>query len=190
MSKKGHALKRFKPDNYFLIDASGSMEGRRMHDARTGVTKAVLAADPDERMAIISFDTTAHFRLKPRPIGQILRQNELPTLLNNIRCFGMTAIYDAIYMAVSNIWDKDKRTRIVVLTDGEDNSSGHSLDQVLELIAGYPNISLDIIHVDGKNARKNETYELLCRRSNGEYILIKEEEIVDWFEKWIAFRLG
>ena len=163
-------------DFYMLLDVSSSMDGRRLKDAKKTLMGLFDIMNETDRISIVTFDTKAFFKLKPRPVGQIRRQNELPICMDRIFAKGMTSIWDAIYLTVEQIRDKNRKTLVIVLTDGEDNSSKHSYEQVEKLIAEYPNISLNIVHIDGKGA-KNEQYAHLCE-GRGEYAVIEETEII------------
>ncbi len=161
-------------DFYMLLDVSSSMSGHRLKEAKSALTGIYNTMNENDRISIVSFDTKAYFKLKPRPVGQIRCQNEMPDTLNRIFARGATAIWDAIYMTFNQIQDKFKKTLIIVLTDGEDNSSEHTFDEVSKLIKQYENISLNIVHIDGKS---NPQYEHLCN-GRGEYSIIKEADIV------------
>lgn len=158
-------------DVYFLLDVSGSMSGTRLDQAKVGLSEIEKDMAENDRIAVVTFDTKAFFKLKPRPIEQIRRQQEMEPLLKRIFANGMTAIWDAIYMAVSQVRDKTRKTIMVVLTDGEDNSSSHTYQECLKLIANYPAISLSIIHVGNQ---QNPEY---AKISTGDYIVIEETKI-------------
>lgn len=163
-------------DFYALIDVSGSMSGVKLENAKSVLTSFFASMKESDRLAIISFDSEAFFKLQPRPVGQLRRQNELPDILSRIFARGQTALYDAIWLAISQIRDKSRKTLINVLTDGEDNASKHSYGEVLSLVSGYPNITLNIIHIDDSGSRL-KLYDDLCQ-NRGTYLVIKETEIV------------
>lgn len=98
-------------DHYFLLDVSGSMTGFRLANSKETFSAIFEKLDDKDRLAIITFDTKAFFKLKPRPVGQIKRQKELPSILDRIFAQGMTAIYDAIKLAVEQIRDKSVKGR-------------------------------------------------------------------------------
>ena len=100
----------------------------------------------------------------------------MPALLARMRAEGNTAIYDAIWLAVEQIRDKGRRTCMVVLTDGEDNSSTHTLQQVLDRLAELPALSLDIIHVGGGGTPSLNLAHLTAA-GHGEYVTVTETEI-------------
>uniref|UniRef100_A0A6C0EK32 VWFA domain-containing protein n=1 Tax=viral metagenome TaxID=1070528 RepID=A0A6C0EK32_9ZZZZ len=173
-------------DYYALLDVSGSMYGSRLQNAKETLSKEVFPRMKDnDRISIVTFDTHAYFKLKPRPVGQIRRQNELPALLDRIFAGNFTAIWDAIHLTVSQIRDKNKRTVLVVLTDGEDNSSSHTYEQVRALVNEYNNISLDIIHISDKPCTQ---YQEICQ-DKGSYKLIGEVELSITFSKQFLERM-
>lgn len=160
-------------DFYFLLDVSSSMTGTRLTSAKQSATEIETIMADNDRMALITFDTGAYFKLKPRAVGQLRRQKELDPLLSRIFAQGATAIWDAIWLAVTQLKDKNRDTQMIVLTDGEDNSSTHTFAQVQDLIKDFPNIKLSIIHISGAPCDK---YQQLCK-DRGNYEVIVETEI-------------
>ena len=162
-------------DWYALIDVSASMTGARLEKAKAALLDDIVPTmHENDRMALITFDTQAYFKLKPRAIGQLRRQNELAPLLERIFTKGCTALWDAIWITVAQIRDKSRRTIITVLTDGEDNSSTHTYEQVLALIDSHPYVRLSIVHV-GRVA--STQYTEVARRARGVYRLVGESEL-------------
>lgn len=147
------------------------MSGARLEAAKDATREIVSSMDEADRMAIVTFDTNAYFKLKPRPVGQIRRQNELPGTLDRIYAQGLTALWDAIYLSVSQIRDKSKRTVVVALTDGQDNSSTHTYEECRKLIAKYPALSLSIVHIGDSVI---DLYKAIAEMTAGDYVLIRE----------------
>lgn len=160
-------------DHYFLFDTSGSMTGNRIESAKSTALELIGEYPENDRIAVITFDTTPYFRLKPRPIGQIRRQNELPDLFSRFRTQGSTSIWDSIFMAVNQIRG-DPVVILNTITDGEDNASVHTYKEVLDLISKNPNITLNIIHISDK---EHEPYKNACVVTKGIYKIITEIEI-------------
>ena len=159
---------------FLLLDVSGSMDGTRLESAKQAATACFDAMEDDDRFAVVTFDTKAFWKLKPRVVEQLRRQAELPVLMNRIFAQGCTALYDAIFLVAEQIHNKQNKNNIVVVTDGEDNSSTHSLAEALALLAEFPNMTLDIVHV-GQQALP--AYEQLVQ-TRGQYTLVQEEKIV------------
>jgi uncharacterized protein with von Willebrand factor type A (vWA) domain len=152
------------------------MLGSRLENAKAVMREFFTGMKDNDRLSIITFDTGAFFKLKPRPVGQVRRQNELEDILTRIRAGGCTAIYDAIYLAVEQLRDKNATTFVNVLTDGEDNGSKHTFAEVQALIAQCPGVRLNIVHIDD-SAKPSPQYQELCR-NRGEYVVIQETQIM------------
>ena len=169
-------------DVYFLIDVSGSMAGFKLDQSKETVTSIFSDMNEKDRLAIVAFDSGAFFKLRPRPVGQVRRQNELPELLSKMFAKGNTAIYDAIWISVEQIQDKNRSTLMIVITDGEDNSSKHTLAEVMKMISEYPKIQLDIVQID---SQRNPNYEQLAQ-GRGSYSVIQEIEIQTTVKKIVT----
>jgi Ca-activated chloride channel family protein len=161
---------------FILLDVSGSMDGARLAAAKIALNDCFDSMEYTDRFAIITFDSSAFFKLKPRPVEQLRRQNELPGILDRIFARGSTALYDAIYIAIEQIHDKTNHNVITVLTDGEDNASKHTLAEVLALLSEFPNISLDIVHIDGQ--ARLPAYESLVAGGRGQYVIAQTVETI------------
>ena len=176
-------------DAYFILDVSGSMAGDKLNNAKEALTKLTEMLEPNDRLAIVCFDNGAFFKLRPRAVEQIRRQNELPELMGRIFAKGATALYDAIYISVEQVVDKSRNTIMTVLTDGQDNSSKHTYKEVLDLLEKFPNIKLNIIHIDNNPINLNDKYVELCK-GRGDYKVINEANIVievtTTFQKYVV----
>lgn len=160
-------------DRYLLFDTSGSMTGNRIQTAKETALEIFEKYAENDRIAVITFDTQPYFRLKPHPVGKIRRQNELPDLFSRFMTQGGTSIWDAIWMAVEQI-QGDSNVILNVITDGEDNMSKHTYEDVLKLIESKPKVKLNIINISD---RDNVQYKTLCEKSLGIYKTITEIEI-------------
>lgn len=165
-------------DVFFLMDVSGSMAGSKIEEAK----RALLAVHKQElgdtdRLAVVTFDTNAYYRLKPRPNGQLLREGDVEDLVGRIKADGGTALYDAIWLTVEDVRDKTRPSTIVVLTDGEDNSSKHTLQEVLDAVAQFPALTLDIVQVDG--TAPVAAFQQLTTAGRGQYKMVTVKVIVE-----------
>jgi VWFA-related protein len=111
-----------------VIDNSRSMEPRKQRlDAAT--IAFVRKSNPDDETFIVHFDDTARL---DRDFT-----NSIPLLeetLGSVRPYGQTAIYDALILAVEHMKQaKEMKKAILLLTDGVDNSSTHSLAEAIDV---------------------------------------------------------
>jgi Ca-activated chloride channel homolog len=115
-----------------IVDNSGSMR-----DKRAKVSSAAIAlvkdSNPDDEVFVVNFNDEAFLDL---PHGRDFTNNvaEMEEALARIDSRGGTAMRDAIRMSIDHLKEKghkDKRV-LVVVTDGNDNSSVISLENLLK----------------------------------------------------------
>jgi VWFA-related protein len=117
-----------------IVDNSGSMEPKRKD-----VTAAALAfarsSDPRDEMFVVNFNERVSFGL---PDTQLFSASarELERALNGVPANGKTALYDAIDVGLAHLKKAtpDKKV-LIVISDGGDNASRHTLRQVLDTVA-------------------------------------------------------
>jgi VWFA-related protein len=116
-----------------IIDNSGSMR-----DKQSTVTKAAVtflnASNPADEMFLVRFNERVDFGLASTiPFTSDMTQMRSALLLTTP--FGMTALYDALSAGIDHLKaGTHDRKALVVLSDGGDNASHHSLDDVLQSV--------------------------------------------------------
>lgn len=103
-----------------LLDASDSMFGQRIKDARAAVEHFLFELlHPDDRFFLLAFNHEPHVLTKwTASAGDVRRA------LDEVRPFGGTAIYDAIIAGLPLMERRDRqRAAIVVVSDGADTAS-------------------------------------------------------------------
>lgn len=162
---------------FFLLDVSGSMAGDRLKAATAAILKGFDLMQPYERFSFLTFNEKVHMVCTPEPVEKLRRRGVVKQMLDKSYAGGMTALYDAIATAVEQIHDKTIDNHIIVVTDGEDNSSCRDLSKVLALVSEYPKLTLDIVHIDDTEAL-SKAYASLCS-NRGEYTRIASSQIED-----------
>ncbi len=109
-----------------VIDRSGSMGGQPLTDAKNAASLFVDSLKQNDRAAIISFDNQVY-------INQTFTSDKtvLKNAISNITANGATAIYDAAFSALDLTSLELQRKTIILLTDGGDNSSTHTLQETI-----------------------------------------------------------
>jgi len=110
-----------------VIDNSRSMEPRKQRlDA--AALSAVRKSNREDETFIVHFDDTA--RLNSDFTNSIPRLEET---LASVKPFGQTAIYDALILALDHMQrGKHPKKAILLMTDGVDNSSKHTLAEAID----------------------------------------------------------
>ncbi len=109
-----------------LIDTSGSMESR-ISIARAAAINFLTGLRANDSAAIYRFSS------KVELIQEFSASQDINESIFEIRADGMTALNDSIFRAAEELKKRpEKRRAIIVLSDGEDTSSGKSADKALK----------------------------------------------------------
>jgi Ca-activated chloride channel family protein len=110
-----------------IVDNSGSMTSKRAKVAAAALD-LVKQSNPDDEVFIVNFNDDAHF---DQPLTSDIKK--LQAALARMEARGGTAMRDALSKSIDYVkrnGKKDKKV-LVVVTDGNDNSSDISLEQLL-----------------------------------------------------------
>ena len=114
-----------------VIDSSGSMRGKREQVTAAAMTFAALSHPLDE-LFTFNFNEMVWPGLRPA-VAFTADRDELRAALAGAPAQGMSAVYDAVDRALAHLQQGTRdRKALIVVSDGGDNASTHSLDDVLE----------------------------------------------------------
>jgi Ca-activated chloride channel family protein len=117
-----------------VVDHSGSMTAK-LAEVTAGAKAFVRSSNADDQMFVVNFNETVSLGL-PDAIGFTTNAVELERAIGRAHAAGQTALYDAIVKALAKLQAGSRDERVlVVMSDGTDNASAHSLAQVLDLAA-------------------------------------------------------
>ena len=128
-----------KPANVMLVvDVSGSMgEESKLEEAKEGLAVFLREISPNDRVGLIRFDDQVTPVLPIRRFAESRR--DLEEAIDGLFPDGQTAVYDATrdgYETVRALGDDTRINAVVVLTDGADNESSISDDDLAALLEG------------------------------------------------------
>lgn len=112
-----------------VIDNSGSMRNKRER-VNSAALSFVRESNPEDETFIVNFDDSAY--LEQDFTGSI---GDLIDALDNLDTRGETALYDAVYLSADKVKEgkKDKKA-LLLISDGEDNTSKYGLNKVIEAL--------------------------------------------------------
>jgi Ca-activated chloride channel family protein len=112
-----------------VFDASGSMYNK-MDEAREAVAQFLRASVPGDKFFLVAFST------QPRLVCDFTSgTDEIERRLPSIRPDGWTALFDAVYLAISKMRHTESpRKALLVLSDGGDNHSRYSREETINYI--------------------------------------------------------
>ena len=128
-------IKIFQPEDTpatvgLIIDNSGSMASKK-EDVVTAALAFIGASQHDDEIFVVDFNRRAWLAL-PAAVPFTSNVSELRAALLETRAEGTTALYDAVELSLDHLRNGSRqRKALVLLSDGGDNASAASLDQVL-----------------------------------------------------------
>jgi len=115
-----------------IVDNSGSMRDKRAKVAAAALD-LVKASNKDDEVFVVNFNDDAYLDL---PDGKDFTSEikDMEVALSHIDSRGGTAMRDAIRMSIDHVKQKGRRDKkvLVVVTDGNDNSSVISLENLVK----------------------------------------------------------
>lgn len=120
-----------RPTNvYLVVDTSGSMEGSKIDLTRTALASFVeqIRGDRDQ-VGLITFASSVHL-VRPLQALDEAGRTALNTEINRLAASGNTALIDGVWEAYTELatrGNSEAINAIVVMTDGQENSSKQSL---------------------------------------------------------------
>jgi Ca-activated chloride channel homolog len=134
---KSQAIRSFSHEDIpvtvgLVVDHSGSMK-RKIAEVVTAARSFVQTSNPQDRLFVVNFNERVTLGL-PDTVSFTSRIDQLEFAILNTPADGMTALYDAAVEGLERFQagSRDKGALIVV-SDGGDNASKHTLDQLLKL---------------------------------------------------------
>jgi Ca-activated chloride channel homolog len=113
-----------------VIDHSGSMRNK-LPDVIAAARVFVQSSSTNDQMFVVNFNEKVTLGL-PRAIPFSDRVDELAGAIARSGAEGQTALYDAIAVALHQLESGTREKKVlIVISDGRDNKSSHTLDEVL-----------------------------------------------------------
>ena len=167
--------------SFLLFDISGSMNFAGKLDAAKAAAKDYIAQlRTQDKTGIITFNT------RTTVVSDISSNSSaLSKAVDTIQASGDTAMYDALLKAVNILNPLPGRKAIIVLTDGMDNSSTSTPENVLSSI-GYTGLSISTIGLgiapsgetqpDKLKGLDQPTLQMMAQKAGGSYGFVEDKQ--------------
>ena len=115
-----------------VIDHSGSMH-RKLPDVVAAAKTFARSSNQEDQMFVVNFNEHVTLGL-PGEIGFTNRPDELESAIWRSSTTGQTALYDAVGKALERLQAGTREKKVlIVMSDGGDNASTHTLAEVLKM---------------------------------------------------------
>ncbi|HZT33391.1 MAG TPA: VWA domain-containing protein [Bryobacteraceae bacterium] len=161
-----------------VVDNSGSM-GPKRKDVTAAALAFARSSNPQDEMFVVNFNEQVSFGLAGTKLFSA-SGTELEGALNGVPAHGRTALYDAIEAGLAHLRKAalDKKA-LIVISDGGDNASHHTLGQVLESAGRSDAMIYTVGLFDEYDEDRNPgVLRKIARATGGETFLLEETDKV------------
>lgn len=174
-----------RPTNvYLVVDTSGSMDGDKIARTQEALRAFVGQVQGDrDRVGLVDFAHWVKAYTRPVLLDSANRQ-QLLSLIDAMNASGGTALIDAVYVAAEDLESLNDRTAInalVVMTDGLENSSERSLDELTRLLRGLDPAPIIFTIAFGDDADEAALQEI-ARIGGGQFRRASETDIEELYK--------
>lgn len=157
---------------YLVVDTSGSMRGEKLAAAQAALrTFLDQIVNDRERVGLIEFSDQVNHVVELHELAT--NRGNLQYYVDNLEASGGTALLDAVraaYRRLQRESDPERINAIVVMTDGRENQSSVTLDQLVQEISrgnasGVPTIVFSIAY---GNDADYDVLNALAKASGGQ----------------------
>jgi Ca-activated chloride channel family protein len=129
-----------------IFDISSSMkDNNNIQKAKNAIVRFLESGNPQDEYLLITFNQRTAV---VQPFVQ--RSSTLRGEVATMKPGGTTALYDAVYMGLDEVRrGKNEKKALIVITDGEDNSSRYTISEVKEF-AGESDVQIYAIGEQGQ----------------------------------------
>jgi Mg-chelatase subunit ChlD len=146
------------------IDVSGSMKGAPLNAVRSGLSKFVAEADPQDKIAIQTVANDGRWEA-----GWESSRDELRGALDKLEARGnLTRLWDALLDAVQHFPTTPLAQRIIVISDGHDEGSNHTEAEVIAA-AQQHHILIDAVGITRSNPVYLQGLQQLAAATGGQF---------------------
>jgi Ca-activated chloride channel homolog len=156
-----------------VVDSSGSMRGRR-DDVTAAATAFADMSHPRDEFFTLNFNEAVWPGLPPQ-IAFTEDTGQLRAALSAAPAQGMTAVYDAVSRGLAHLRGGTRdRKALVVISDGGDNASRQTLDDVVESARMSDAVIYAVTFADPDNRDgRRQVMKTLARDTGGRAFIAK-----------------
>ncbi len=162
-----------------LVDHSSSMR-HKLAEVVAAARTFVHSSSPEDQMFVVNFNEKVTFGL-PEAVGFTDSFAQLERAISRTPAGGMTALYDAVLQGQGRLQAGTREKKVlIVISDGGDNASTHSLAEVLKIVGRSSALIYTIGIFDPDDEDKNpDVLRRLAGATGGEaFVPGKLEDLV------------
>ena len=178
-ARKRSATARPAVNLALLVDTSGSMEGRAIADARAASLALIGSLAPEDRLAVVVFDSKAEVLLPSTRLADADRK-DLEQKIQGMKANGTTDMASGLRMAIDEVTRnlaKEGVNRVVLVGDGVPNDDRH----ILSLVAQASSQGISITALGLGNDYDETLMGRIAQQSGGRFFYVDDSKKVASF---------
>jgi Ca-activated chloride channel family protein len=178
-ARKRSATARPPVNLALLVDTSGSMEGRAIADARAASLALVGSLAPEDRIAVVVFDSKAEVLLPSTKLGDA-DAKELKKKIEGMKATGTTDMASGLRMAIDEVTrnlQRDGVNRVVLVGDGVPNDDR----QILPLVGQAAAQGISVTALGLGNDYDETLMGRIAQQSGGRFFYVEDSTKVASF---------
>ncbi len=175
-----------RPTNvYLVVDTSGSMEGNKITLTRAALSAFVeqMRGDRDQ-VGLITFATNVHVERPLQALNDAGR-TALNVQIDRLAASGNTALIDGVWEAYTRLMTEGNPkaiNAIVVMTDGQENSSRQTLSAMQRRIQQEAGMQIVIFTIAFGSDADEKLMRTMAEMGGGQYRRADETDIEDLYK--------
>jgi Ca-activated chloride channel family protein len=176
-----------RPTNvYLVVDTSGSMEeGNKLPRTQEALRAFVGQIQGDrDQLGLVEFASGSKNFTPLRPLDETVR-SDLLKQIERMEPIGGTALIDAVYNAANDLLaqnDREAINALVVMTDGQENESSYTVDDLNNLLQSHPNQRLVIFTIAFGSDADERLLQEIANIGNGQFRRASETDIEELYK--------
>ncbi len=170
----------FEKDITFVLDASGSMDGKKMEQAKAALHYCIDHLSEGDRFQIVQFATEADAlfdRLTPANEESLA---EACVYIDQIEALGSTNIEEALRLSLNDANSNRQRPEyVVLLTDGEPTIGETNTDRLLSMVENLNTVNKRVFTFGVGNELNTHLLDKITKMTKAYRSYIKPEENID-----------
>jgi len=174
-----------RPTNvYLVVDTSGSMEGEKIRRTREALAAFVEQVQGSrDRVGIVEFASSVK-SFAPLSTLDDASRRDLLDIIDDMQAIGGTALIDAVYAAVEDLQsqrDDQAINAVVVMTDGLDNDSRRSLNDLSRLLQSHNGMPVVLFTIAFGRDADESLLTRMAEAGNGQFRRADETDIEELY---------
>ncbi len=175
-----------RPTNiYLVVDTSGSMEGSKIELTRAALRSFVeqIRGDRDQ-VGLIAFASDVNVLRPLQPLDDAGRET-LNRAIDQLQARGNTALIDGVWEAYTELTLRgtpEAINAIVVMTDGQENNSDHSLPELQQRIQREKGTAVVIFTIAFGSDADEELLRSMAEMGGGQFRRATETDIEELYK--------